>query len=206
MPDPRLPELLSQSAAKHNHPCPRQVLGVRMGMHAAGILSLDLPQRDKRLLTIVEIDGCFADGIAVATGCWLGRRTLRCVDYGKVAATFVDTHTGEAMRIHPSAECRQRASHYAPTAEDRWHAYLKGYQLMPAEELFVVEQVCLDPPVGELVSGPEHRAVCEACGEEVFNQREIVMRGRVLCRACAEGSYATRCPETVLANGMAPDA
>ena len=36
-------ELLSASAALHDHLCPRQVLGVRMGLLAGQILDLDLP-------------------------------------------------------------------------------------------------------------------------------------------------------------------
>ena len=86
-----LADLLAQSSVLHRHLCPRQVLGVRMGLLAAELLSLDLPQTDKRLLTIVETDGCFTTGLSVATNCWVGRRTLRVEDYGKVAATFVDT-------------------------------------------------------------------------------------------------------------------
>ncbi len=101
--------LLERAAAWHDHLCPRQMLGVRMGVYAAELLALDLPQRDKRLLTFVETNDCFADGVAVATGCWLGRHTLRLVDYGKVAATIVDTHTERALRIRPdlhvSAPC-----------------------------------------------------------------------------------------------------
>ncbi len=102
---PSLQELLQATAARHYHLCPRQVLGVRMGMLAAQLLHLDLPQTDKRLLTIVETDGCFIDGIAVATGCWVGRRTLRIEDYGKVAATFVDTQTEQAIRLTPRFSC-----------------------------------------------------------------------------------------------------
>jgi formylmethanofuran dehydrogenase subunit E len=67
-----LAALLQQSAALHRHLCPRQVLGVRMGLYAAELLGLALPQSDKRLFTIVETDGCFADGVSVATGCTLG--------------------------------------------------------------------------------------------------------------------------------------
>jgi formylmethanofuran dehydrogenase subunit E len=192
MPDNRLQALLAQSAALHAHLCPRQVLGVRMGLHAAGLLDLDLPQRDKRLLTIVETDGCFADGIAVATGCWLGHRTLRCVDHGKVAATFVDTRSGAAVRIHPSDGSRRRAAHYAPTAADRWHAYLEGYQVMPAPELLVAERVRLACPVEDLVSRPDHQVVCDTCHEEIFNERELVVGGRVRCRGCAGQAYVRR--------------
>jgi formylmethanofuran dehydrogenase subunit E len=193
MPEQQLQDLLNKSAALHYHLCPKQVLGVRMGMYAGELLDLNLPQRDKRLLTIVETDGCFADGVAVATGCWLGRRTLRCVDYGKVAATFIDTGTGEAVRLHPSDASRERAHHYAPMAEDRWHAYLEGYQVMPAPELLVAERVRLASPVEALVSRPDVRAVCEICNEEIINQREIAADGRVRCRGCAEQSYFTRC-------------
>ena len=183
---PPLQTLLDQCATLHEHLCPRQVLGVRMGMHAADVLGLDLPQRDKRLLSIVETDGCFVDGVTVATGCTLGHRTLRCVDEGKVAATFVDTQGGQAVRIHPSPLARGLASRYAPDAPSRWHAYLDGYQAMPVEELLVTDAVTLAMPVELLVSSPDRRATCETCGEEVFNGREVVMDGRVLCLRCAD--------------------
>ena len=191
MPAPQIRDLLDQCAAMHDHLCPRQVLGVRMGLLAAVSLDLTLPQRDKRLLTIVETDGCFADGIAVATGCWLGHRTLRCVDHGKVAATFIDTRTGDAVRIHPSIASRRLAPRYAPFADDRWHAYLEGYQVMLDEELLVVERVRLANPVEDLVSGPQYKVVCDTCHEEIFNQREIVIGSRALCRGCAGDAYVT---------------
>jgi formylmethanofuran dehydrogenase subunit E len=98
---PTLEELLTASAALHHHLCPRQVLGVRMGLAAGSWLELTLPQTDKRLLTVVETDGCVIDGLAVATGCRVGRRTMRVLDFGKVAATFVDTVTGRAVRLAP---------------------------------------------------------------------------------------------------------
>lgn len=182
-------ELLDQAAALHDHLCPRQVLGVRMGMLAAEILDLPLPQTDKRLLTFVETDGCFADGVAVATGCWFGHRTLRLVDHGKVAATFADTLTERAVRIHPSPQARTRASDHAPQAVGRWETYLLGYQAMPVEALLVIEEVRLTVPTSVLVSSPEFRVVCESCGEEIFNERETVKDGVVLCRACAGSPY-----------------
>jgi len=79
---PSFSELLEACAALHRHLCPRQVLGVRMGLFAGQLLDLPLPQphNSKRLLTIVETDGCAADGVAAATNCWVGRRTLRVED------------------------------------------------------------------------------------------------------------------------------
>jgi formylmethanofuran dehydrogenase subunit E len=58
-----LQSLLEKSAANHSHLCPRQILGVRMGLTGMRALGFDAPPPKKRLLVIVESDGCFADGI-----------------------------------------------------------------------------------------------------------------------------------------------
>jgi formylmethanofuran dehydrogenase subunit E len=184
-----LPELLEASAALHHHLCPKQVLGVRMGMLAGERLGLDLPQTDKRLLTIVETDGCAADGIAVATNCWVGRRTLRVADYGKVAATFVDTRTGQAVRLAPRPEARTLARAFAPEARDRWEAYLLGYQRVPARDLLSAQAVQLKTPLEQIISRFGVTAVCDRCGEEIINEREGVYGGETLCRACAGEAY-----------------
>jgi formylmethanofuran dehydrogenase subunit E len=159
-------------------------------MHAAELLNLDLPQSDKRLFAFVETDGCFADGISVATGCWLGHRTLRPVDYGKVASTFVDTHTGQAIRISPTPHARDQACRYAPNAPDPWHAQLTAYQVMPTSELLRVQQVTLTLSMDAIISQPGLRVTCVCCGEEVMNEREVHVDGRTLCRRCAgQDSY-----------------
>ena len=181
--------LLQRSAKLHQHLCPRQVLGVRMGLTGGHWLGLDVPQTDKRLLTIVETDGCGADGIAVATGCSLGRRTMYFYDFGKVAATFIDTATGRAVRVVPSSLSRKLAKTYAPEAEDRWHAYLLGYQRMPDEELLDIREVSLTISVAELLSKDGYRVSCDICGEEIINEREVLREGQTLCRACAGGRY-----------------
>lgn len=186
---PTFEEFLQRSATLHQHLCPRQVLGVRMGLAGGRWLGIDVPQSDKRLLTIVETDGCGADGIAVATGCSLGRRTMYFYDFGKVAATFVDTHTGRAVRVVPSSVSRKLAKTYAPEAEDRWHAYLLGYQRMPDEELLDIREVALSISVAELLSKDGYRVNCDRCGEEIINEREILREGLTLCRPCAGGRY-----------------
>lgn len=182
-------ELLEQSAVLHRHACPRQVIGVRMGMWAGELLGLDLPQTDKRLLTIAETDGCFSDGVAVATNCWVGRRTLRIEDYGKVAATFVDTKTGRAIRIAPHPQSRETARCYAPDARNRWEAMLNGYQIMPVQELLVAQPVQLAQTVEAIISHAGRRVTCDGCGEEIVNEREIQRNGAMLCRSCAGQGY-----------------
>ena len=187
---PTLKELLDTTTAMHRHLCPRQVLGVRMGLYAGELLGLALPQTDKRLYTIMETDGCAADGVAVAVNCWVGRRTMRVEDYGKVAATFVDTQTGQAIRIVPRASVRGDARAYAPQAANKWEAQLIGYQLMPCAELFDVQEVQLRTPIAQIISRPGRKALCGVCGEEIMNEREVWRAGMALCRACAgEGYY-----------------
>lgn len=187
---------LDESAALHKHLCPRQVLGVRLGLRGLRELGLiddayqsRFDNRRKRLLTIVETDGCGADGIAVATDCHVGRRTMRVLDYGKVAATLVDTKAGRAVRVWPRPDVRQTAKGCATEARSRWHAYLEAYQIIPDDILLHVQPVELTRSLAEILSRPNLRVNCEQCGEEILNEREVVANGRILCQTCAGPSY-----------------
>ncbi len=187
---PELSALLKATAERHhNNLCPRQVLGVRIGLYAREFFEFKVPCPEKRLFAFVETDGCLTDGIAIATGCWWGNRTMRLIDYGKSAATFVDTQTQRAVRISPALESRARALDCAPEAPDRWHAQLIAYQVMPNAELLRAELVVLSVSLKEMISQDGGRVVCEECGEDIINERQVVQATRVLCRACAYGAY-----------------
>jgi formylmethanofuran dehydrogenase subunit E len=194
-----LKQILAISATRHAHLCPRQILGARIGMAGADALGLDIPRQDKRLLVILETDGCFTDGLEAATGCTIGHRTLRIEDYGKIAATFVDVETGQALRITPQVNVRERTYEYAEGESRHYFAQLRAYQLMPSEQLLTIQVVCLSVPVEKIVSRAGIRVNCEKCGEEIINEREIVLNGHVLCHTCAYGGYympgaAETCP------------
>jgi formylmethanofuran dehydrogenase subunit E len=186
---PALQASLERLSGLHRQLCPRQVLGVRIGLFAAEALGVEVPDRTKRLFVFVETDGCFSDGVTAATGCSLGRRTLRLVDYGKVAATFVDTLTGAAIRVWPDPCARSRAALLCPDAPSHWHAQLIGYQRMPTAELLRAARVTLQLPLGALISRPGVRVTCAACGEEVINEREVRLSGQTFCRSCVGSSY-----------------
>ena len=187
--DVKLQEMLEHTAAMHKHLCPRQVLGVRMGLLGAELLELEMPQTDKRVLAFVESDGCFADGLSAATGCTLGHRTLRLFDYGKVAVTLVDSKTGRAIRIAPRADSRQRAAEAAPEAANRWKGQLEAYQKIPTELLLEARDVALNLDVAALVGKPGVRVSCARCKEEILNQREVLRDGETICQSCAGESY-----------------
>ena len=182
-------ELLEISSATHSYLCPRQILGVRMGIYAGELLNLVLPQSDKRLLVISETDGCFVDGLSAATKCTVGHRTLRVNDYGKVAATFIDTQTERAIRIAPVLDIRRRSYDYAPGESRHYFAQMQAYPIMPDNEMFTITEVQLTILIKDIVSRPGIRVDCDVCGEEIMNGREVHQNGLTLCRACAGTSY-----------------
>jgi len=181
--------LLEESGKRHSHLCPRLVLGVRMALAGALALGLEVPRQDKGLLVIAETDGCFLDGLAVTAGVSPGHRTLRIEDYGKVAATFVDVQTGAATRLTPRPDVRVRARDYVPGETRHYFAQLTGYQIMPDHELFSMTPVVLRTPVADLISRAGVRTTCAVCGEEIINEREIMVDGMAYCRSCWGPTY-----------------
>lgn len=184
-----LTEILQKSSSRHRHLCPRQVLGARMGILAGELLSLELLRIDKKLLVIAETDGCTVDGLIASTGCHVGGRTLRILDYGKVAATFVNIQTEQTIRIVPKPGIRSLASKYAPQAKNKWESMLLGYQQMPNEELFNILQVKLSVHIKEVLSRAGMKTICEVCEEEIINGREVIHEAMVLCQACVGNPY-----------------
>ena len=183
-------KLLETSARKHSHLCPRQILGVRIGL--MGIAQLDLTPDEiarKRMLVIAETDGCFIDGLIAATNCEFGHRTLRVEDYGKIAATFIDIQTERSFRIAPALNAREKAYSYAPDEPRHYFAQLQAYQVMPDDELLTSQEVVLNQSAAQIVSRPGVRVNCQVCGEEIINEREINHGGMILCRACAGPGY-----------------
>lgn len=181
--------LLEKSARDHSHLCPRQILGVRLGLCGLKAFGFETPPAKKRLLVIVETDGCFADGVTAATDCSVGHRTLRVEDYGKTAAVFVDTVTGQAVRIAPALDVREKARIYASDEPRHYFAQMQAYQVMPEAELFTVTSVVLNSTIEAIVSRPGLRVNCELCGEEIMNEREVKQNGQTLCRACVGAAF-----------------
>jgi formylmethanofuran dehydrogenase subunit E len=184
-----LDQFLEKSARNHSHLCPRQTLGVRMGLYAGELLNLTLPQSDKRLLVITETDGCFADGLSAAANVTVGHRTLRVEDYGKTAAVFIDTKTERAIRIAPSLDIRQQAGEYVHEESRHYFAQLQAYKIMPDEVMFSAQDVALTVSIQALISKPGMRVICDLCSEEIMNEREVLQNGMILCRACAGIAY-----------------
>lgn len=180
---------LDIASRDHSHLCPRQILGVRIGLKGLAVCGVDASSKAKHLLVISETDGCFVDGIIAATKCTVGHRTLRIEDYGKVAATFIHTETNRAFRIAPTLDVREKAPRHAPEEKRHYFAQLQAYQSMPDDELMTVQEVELNFDVRDIVSRAGRRVNCAKCGEEIINERERIVDGNVYCKPCAEGGY-----------------
>jgi formylmethanofuran dehydrogenase subunit E len=190
-----LPALLAEAGRLHGHLCPGEVLGVRMAILGCGRLGIFNPKSSRRLIVFVETDRCGADAVQTVTGCTLGRRTLRLVDYGKLAATFLDTKTGRAVRVCARESAREAAFGFETEALDRHEAQLRAYKALPDEELFTVQEVRVALKEEDLPGGPRRHVTCVVCHEEVNDGRQVSKDDRVLCRACAEDRYYTTVEE-----------
>lgn len=201
-----LEELLEESSAIHGHRCAGQVLGVRMAMAGCREVGIDEPKGCKKLVVYVEMDRCATDAVQAVTGCSLGKRTLKFLDYGKMAVTFVNTETRKAVRVLARDDARGLAPKYAADAANPRDAQKQAYRIMPEDQLFVFQPVKFSIPEREMPGYRGARVRCEACGEGVNFHREVSLGGRTLCIPCAaefplDSGKANRQPRVLLVVG-----
>ena len=184
--------LLKGSAEAHGHLCPGQVVGVRMAMLGCRLIGLDDPRAQdqiKKIIVYVEMDRCTSDAIAHVTGVKLGRRSLKFMDYGIMAATFVNLETGKAYRILSTEEARDLVPVYAPEIEGKSMQQLEAYLRMPDSVLFRVHQVQVPMSEFDLPGPTRSKVSCSQCGQVVRDHREVHVDGMTLCKPCAYGAY-----------------
>lgn len=187
---PKLNRAIQEAARFHGgHACAGLVLGTRLALYGAEVLGIDVPDRAKRLVVVLETDRCAADAIQSVTGCRPGRRTLRFLDYGKLAATFIDTRAERAVRVSARPELRERATASALPGEDRHEAQRRAYETWPAEELFATTDALAALGHFDRPGPPARRTNCGRCGEEVSDGREIQTDAGIRCRPCAGQHY-----------------
>src|SRR5436309_9525991 len=188
-------ELLSECGRLHGHLCAGQLLGVRMAMLGCRLLGIEEPKEVDRMSLIVwvEIDDCVADAVSVVTGVRLGKRSLKFFDYGKVAATFLNSLTVEAVRIVALDESRALADLRYPLIKERKERQFRAYSEALDEELFKVERVQVKYTEMDAPGRPRSRVSCSMCGEGINDGREVLVQGGVpVCRPCSGESYYQR--------------
>ena len=192
--------LLEKAIDFHGHFCVGLVLGTRMAIAGLRKLGFTDQSNTRYLVVYVEMDRCLADAIQATTGCTIGKRRMKFVDYGKFAATFVNTKTNKAIRISVKEEARESAMKYGEkqSVKDSMGSVdhksekkimAEAYSKMCESDLLVIKDVYVNIPKYDLPGKPERKVACDVCGELVFDGREKIVNKQMLCKPCIEGAY-----------------
>jgi formylmethanofuran dehydrogenase subunit E len=183
-----LTQCLEEAKQFHGDLCAGIVLGTRMsilGLQAIGIS--DPKGKDRKdLIVFVETDRCATDAILATTGCHPGKRTMKILDYGKMAATFINLKTGKAVRVNP----KNKDGDKEKTREEiEQNPHTEEYIMMPAEGLFDIVEVSVNLKPEDMPGKPLHIVTCSSCGERIMDMREVLRDGKLLCKPCASNSH-----------------
>ena len=172
-------EDLDRAISYHGHLCSGQIIGVRMARAGVEYLAIHDPLTYRDLIVYIENDRCIADAIGTVTGCTIGKRKLKCFDYGKSAATFLDIKTGNAVRISSKKYI------YPPEGED----LIVFFESLSDEEIFNIQPVEVAIKAEDLPGPPLYIAECEKCGETVLDGRAITIDKHIFCKSCHQDTY-----------------
>jgi formylmethanofuran dehydrogenase subunit E len=187
--------LLKECERLHGHMCAGQLLGARMALLGCREIGIEDPRGAdrKKLIVWVEIDRCMTDAISAVTGVRLGKRSLKYVDYGKVAATFLNTELNRAVRIVALESSRALADERFPQIAEKRQRQFRAYTEAADDELFKTELVSVELKDFDAPGSPRSRVICSVCGEGVNDGREVVVAaGDTVCRGCHQGTYYSK--------------
>lgn len=172
-------KLLDEAVHYHGHKCAGIESGTRMTMCALKRIGISDPKGAdrKKLLVFVEVDRCATDAITALTGCQPGKRTMKVLDYGKMAATFVNLDNGKAVRL---------ASNMGKQEAPDGTSIMPDFTTATDEDLFLIQDVEVPLRPEDLPGKPVRKAVCAKCGEKVMDGREVEVGGKSFCKPCAE--------------------
>jgi len=190
-----LEEILVECERLHGHMCAGQLLGARMAVLGCQLIGVEDPRGAdrKKVIVWVEIDRCMADAVGAVTGARLGKRSLKYVDYGKVAATFLNTETKKAVRVVALESSRALADERFGSIANKRERQFRAYSEATDEELFKIEGVAVELGEMDAPGSPRSRVLCAVCNEGVNDGREVVRNdGTVVCRSCSGESYYTK--------------
>jgi len=122
--------------------------------------------------------------VLMATGTRLGRRSLKYVDYGKMAATFVNLNKDVAYRVG-----LKPVDHEETVRKSEQDDMKERVLTIPDEELLFWNRVTVRLRKEELPGKPERIVNCVRCVEKVFDAKDIAGDAGPLCVSCARGAY-----------------
>lgn len=169
----------------HGHVCMGQVLGVRLAERGMGLIGTT---DRKKMIVFAENDRCIADALQIMTGTRLGRRSFKLRDYGKMAAVFLNTDTGEAWRVWVGGDLDAIAMGQKVTKENK-EEYLRVVLEAPTEQLLKEKKVKVELREDEMPGKPKRVVICVRCGEKVMDSKDVATKEGDLCESCFRGAY-----------------
>jgi formylmethanofuran dehydrogenase subunit E len=170
-------DLLHRCVEFHGHLCLGQVLGVRLALKGMELIGTDNP---KEMIVFIENDRCIADAIQIVTGTRIGRRSAKLINYGKMAATFLNTETGAAYRVNVR-QVDPQAGHSPEVRRQTLH--------VSEAELLAWKKVAVSLKPEDFPGKPRRTVACARCGERVFDGKDVPRETGPLCSSCADGAY-----------------
>jgi formylmethanofuran dehydrogenase subunit E len=171
-----------------------------MAMLGCRLIDLVEPKRHdqiNKLIVYIEMDRCTADAVAHVTGVKLGRRSLKFMGYGIMAATFVNLETGKAFRVVSTEEASELAPYFAQQISGKHAQQMEAYKRMPDNVLFRVYQAKVALNESDMPGPTRFKATCTRCGQVVRDGREVLKDGRPYCLPCAGGAYFSDAREII---------
>lgn len=168
---------LDRCIAFHGHLCMGQVLGVRLANKGLELLRVNDP---KRLIVIIENDRCIADAIQIVTGTRIGRRSAKLANYGKMAASFLDTGSGMAWRVNVGQ---------VPPIDAHDKTAVREVLSLPETPLLHWRRVEINLKPEELPGKPTRVVPCVRCGERVMDAHDVPGPDGPLCLSCHASGY-----------------
>jgi len=175
--------LLEKAKEFHGEICPGIVMGTRMTIAGLRELGMDPHIKIKDLIVYAEVDRCAVDAIQAITGVTLGRRTLKLMNYGIFAATFIDTRSSKAVRVS-----------FLPAWPENPQGLMgfgKIVRNAPEKEVFRIQEVSVTIPPEEKPGFPNKKCMCSQCGEQIMDGKEEIIDHAPVCKKCARGPYYT---------------
>ena len=172
-------EDIKKAAEFHGHICAGIVFGVRIARAGLKYLGIEDPAQNRDFIVYVEVDRCLSDAVQSVTGCSLGKRRLKWLDYGKMAASFIDMNTQKGVRVIVDA------AQNAPEDADP----VAFWQQYTDEQILKFEPITVALKPEDLPGLPTKKETCASCHEKIMDGRDVLKDGKVLCKACANGAY-----------------
>jgi formylmethanofuran dehydrogenase subunit E len=175
--------LVDEAGKFHGGICRGIATGTRMTMSGLRRIDISDPKGAdrKKLMVFVEIDRCATDAIMALTGCRPGKRTMKILDYGKMAATFINLESGKSVRV--VTRSNRKITDGDPVGMPYHNEALE-------KEMFLICDVEVQLLPEDMPGKPLRNVICTSCGETVLDGREIKHQGESLCKPCfAQSDY-----------------